>query len=117
MERNWGVPSRPSVASCQMVNGERVGLDAVLFVMAVMAGRVVPMFTNNGVPGAGARRIPWLERAALGGVLAGSVTRLPEHFGESERDVARHRHMRKQVETLKHNADAPSHGVGVATDR
>ncbi|MFX5752353.1 hypothetical protein ABTE32_23315, partial [Acinetobacter baumannii] len=26
MERNWGVPSRPSVASCQMVNGERVGL-------------------------------------------------------------------------------------------
>jgi uncharacterized protein involved in response to NO len=24
----------------------------VLFIMTVMAGRVVPMFTNNGVPGA-----------------------------------------------------------------
>jgi uncharacterized protein involved in response to NO len=27
------------------------------------------MFTNNGVPGAGASRNPWLEKAALGGVL------------------------------------------------
>ena len=47
-----------------------VGLDVVLFVMAVVAGRVVPMFTNNGVPGAGARRVAWLERAALGALLA-----------------------------------------------
>ena len=49
--------------------GVRLGLDVVLFVIAVMAGRVVPMFTNNGVPGAGARRLPWVERAALGSVL------------------------------------------------
>ena len=27
------------------------------------------MFTNNGVPGAGARRIDWLEKAALGSIL------------------------------------------------
>ena len=47
-----------------------VGLDMVLFVMAVVTGRVVPMFTNNGVPSAGARRLPWLERAALGALLA-----------------------------------------------
>lgn len=47
-----------------------VGLDIVLFVMAVVAGRVVPMFTNNAVPGAGARRIPALEFAALGTLLA-----------------------------------------------
>lgn len=47
-----------------------LGLDVVLFVIAVMAGRVVPMFTNNGVPGAGARRHPLLERAALGSILA-----------------------------------------------
>ncbi|HUP09044.1 MAG TPA: NnrS family protein [Caldimonas sp.] len=46
-----------------------VGLDLVLFAMAVMGGRVIPMFTNNGVPGAGAIRTPWLERAALGSVL------------------------------------------------
>jgi uncharacterized protein involved in response to NO len=44
-------------------------LDIVLFIMAVMAGRVVPMFTNNAIPGAGACRLPALERAALGFVL------------------------------------------------
>jgi len=47
----------------------QVGLDVVLFIIAVMAGRVVPMFTNNGVPGAGATRLRWVEKAALGGVL------------------------------------------------
>jgi len=49
--------------------GVAIGLDVVLFVMTVVAGRVVPMFTNNGVPGAGARRIDWLEKAALGSIL------------------------------------------------
>lgn len=43
----------------------RLGLDVMLFVVAVMAGRVVPMFTNNGVPGARAARRPNLERASL----------------------------------------------------
>jgi len=47
-----------------------VGLDLVLFIIAIMAGRVVPGFTNNGVPGAGARRIQWVEYGALGSVLA-----------------------------------------------
>ena len=47
----------------------RVGLDVVLFIMAVMGGRVIPMFTNNGVPGAGAERHPLVEKAALGGVI------------------------------------------------
>jgi uncharacterized protein involved in response to NO len=50
--------------------GLRLGLDVVLFVMVVIAGRVIPMFTNNGVPGAGARRLAWLERVALGSVIA-----------------------------------------------
>lgn len=50
--------------------GLGIGLDVVLFVMAVMGGRVIPMFTNNGVPGAAARRDLRVERAALGGVLA-----------------------------------------------
>jgi hypothetical protein len=31
-------------------------LDVVLFIIAVMAGRVIPMFTNNGVRGARRRR-------------------------------------------------------------
>jgi len=49
--------------------GVRVGLDIILLVIAVMAGRVVPMFTNNGIAGANARRLPRVERAALGSVL------------------------------------------------
>src|SRR5690606_4909669 len=36
-------------------SGLVIGLDIVLFVISVIAGRVVPMFTNNGVPGAQAR--------------------------------------------------------------
>ncbi|MES2975513.1 MAG: NnrS family protein [Pseudomonadota bacterium] len=50
--------------------GMQLGLDAVLVIMAVMAGRVVPMFTNNGVPGAGARAHPVLEKVAMGLLLA-----------------------------------------------
>ena len=50
--------------------GIQLALDALLFIMAVMGGRVIPMFTNNGVPGAGATRQPWVEKAALGAVLA-----------------------------------------------
>ena len=46
------------------------GLDLVLFIIAVMAGRVVPAFTNSAVPGAGARRIQWVEYGALGSILA-----------------------------------------------
>ena len=48
----------------------RVGLDIVLFIVTVMSGRVIPMFTNNGIAGAHATRKPWLEKLALGGVLA-----------------------------------------------
>jgi uncharacterized protein involved in response to NO len=50
--------------------GIQLALDILLFIMAVMAGRVVPMFTNNGVRGATATRHPAVERAALGAVLA-----------------------------------------------
>ena len=50
--------------------GLQIALDAVLFIMAVMGGRVIPMFTNNGVPGAGAERRPMVEKLALGSVLA-----------------------------------------------
>jgi uncharacterized protein involved in response to NO len=46
-----------------------VGLDVVLFVIAVMGGRVIPMFTNNAIPAAGSRRIGSLERAALSSVV------------------------------------------------
>lgn len=46
-----------------------LGLDVVLLVMTVVAGRVVPGFTNNAIPGAGARHLPALETAVLGSVI------------------------------------------------
>lgn len=45
------------------------GLDVVLFIIALMGGRVIPSFTNSAVPGAGARSVRALELAALGSVL------------------------------------------------
>jgi len=50
--------------------GIQVALDVVLIILAVMAGRVIPMFTNNGVTGANATRRPHVERWALGLLLA-----------------------------------------------
>lgn len=47
----------------------QVGLDIVLFIIAVIGGRVIPMFTNNGIPGAQATRHPVVEKFALIGVL------------------------------------------------
>ncbi|MCO5100194.1 MAG: NnrS family protein [Burkholderiaceae bacterium] len=52
------------------LHGVRLGLDVVLFIMVVMAGRVVPMFTNNGIVGLDARRNPLVERLSLGAVVA-----------------------------------------------
>ena len=49
--------------------GIQVALDAMLFIMAVMGGRVIPMFTNS-IAGASATKRPWLEKAALGTTLA-----------------------------------------------
>lgn len=49
--------------------GIQLALDVVLFIMAVMGGRVIPMFTNNGIPGAAATRQPLVEKLALGSVL------------------------------------------------
>lgn len=50
--------------------GVQLALDVVLFIVAVMAGRVIPMFTNNGVQGVGATRHAMLEQVALGSLLA-----------------------------------------------
>jgi uncharacterized protein involved in response to NO len=50
--------------------GMQVAIDVVLFMMVVIGGRVIPMFTNNGVPGAQAARMPVVERASLMVVLA-----------------------------------------------
>ncbi|MDQ2917167.1 MAG: NnrS family protein [Pseudomonadota bacterium] len=47
----------------------QIGLDIVLFIIAVMSGRVIPMFTNNGIPGVHATRNALVEKASLGGIL------------------------------------------------
>jgi uncharacterized protein involved in response to NO len=46
------------------VAGLQAGLDVVLFIVVVIAGRVIPMFTNNGIPGANAERKDLLEKLA-----------------------------------------------------
>lgn len=49
--------------------GLQLALDVVLFIMVVMGGRVIPMFTNNAIPGTRATRYPSVEKIALGTVL------------------------------------------------
>jgi len=51
-------------------SGLQVALDVVLFIVAVIGGRVIPMFTNNAIPAARAERTPLVEKAALGSVIA-----------------------------------------------
>ena len=56
-------------------------LDCVLLIMVVMAGRIVPPFTKNGVPGAQPRRLPWLDTAAPAAVLVILVADLTQVQG------------------------------------
>ena len=75
--RNWffivivlGIGAASVLFALNARTGLQVGLDMVLLVITIMAGRVVPGFTNNAIPGAGARRVQSLKYAALGSVLA-----------------------------------------------
>ena len=59
----------------------QLALDVVLFIMVVMGGRVIPMFTNNGVPGANATRNKLVETVALGTIIllfVADLLRLPQ---------------------------------------
>ena len=47
----------------------QAGLDVVIIVMAIIAGRVLPMFTANAVPGTQPRREPLIEGIALGSLV------------------------------------------------
>ena len=61
--------------------GLQFALDVVLFIMVIMGGRVIPMFTNNGVPGANATRHALVEKFALGTVIllfAADLLQLPQ---------------------------------------
>lgn len=48
--------------------GVQLGIDVVLLVIAAVAGRLVPIYTNKAVPGAHARRSQNVERLAMGGL-------------------------------------------------
>ena len=54
----------------EVQRGLRFGLDLVLLLMAVMGGRVIPMFTANAVRGASPLRYRWLEYAVFGSIVA-----------------------------------------------
>lgn len=59
--------------------GVQLGIDVVLLLIAAVAGRVVPIYTNKAVPGARARRSQNVERLAMGGLavlLAADLFRL-----------------------------------------
>jgi uncharacterized protein involved in response to NO len=49
--------------------GLQIGLDLILFAMTVVGGRVIPMFTANGIPGTKPRRHPLIERIGLTSVV------------------------------------------------
>jgi uncharacterized protein involved in response to NO len=61
--------------------GVQVGLDVLLFIISVITGRVIPMFTNNGVPGARAVTIPWVAALASGSILVLLVSDLVQVNG------------------------------------
>jgi uncharacterized protein involved in response to NO len=46
-----------------------LALDIVLLIVAIMMGRVVPMFSNNGIPGLQATRKPLVEKLSIGSIL------------------------------------------------
>lgn len=50
--------------------GVQLGIDVILLLIAAVAGRVVPLYTNKAVPGARARRSQNVERLAMGGLAA-----------------------------------------------
>lgn len=45
----------------------------IVIIESVIGGRVIPMFTNNGAPGAGAKVHPRVDRAALGLMAAAGL--------------------------------------------
>lgn len=62
------------------------GLDVLAFIVTIVSGRVMPMFTRNGAPGSNPKSYAWLEKSALVGIfltaiftMAGPIAVLP-HF-------------------------------------
>jgi len=55
------------VSSAEM--GITLAMNTVVLMIVIMAGRVFPMFTKTGAPGAVPRKWPWLEKLAIVSML------------------------------------------------
>ena len=51
----------------------RTGLDVIALLIAIIAGRVVPAFTANAIPGSNPRRIGLVEAISIGAIVAVAV--------------------------------------------
>lgn len=49
------------------------GLDVLAFIVTIISGRVMPMFTRNGAPGSNPKSYAWLEKSALVGIFLTAV--------------------------------------------
>lgn len=56
--------------------GITLAMNTVVLMIVIMAGRIFPMFTKNGAPGAEPRKWPWLERLAIISILLLLITEL-----------------------------------------
>ena len=56
--------------------GVTLAMNTVVLIIVIMAGRVFPMFTKNGAPGAQPRKWQWLEKIAIVSVIALLVVEL-----------------------------------------
>ena len=58
------------LASQTARTGYLLGVDTVTVIMVLMGGRVIPMFTQNAIPGIEVVKRPWLEKLALLAIVA-----------------------------------------------
>ncbi len=50
--------------------GIALAINTIVLMIAIMAGRVLPMFTKNGAPGSEPRKWPWLEKTVIAIMIA-----------------------------------------------
>ncbi len=56
--------------------GITLAINTVVLMIVIMAGRVFPMFTKNGAPGAEPRKWPWLEKTVIATMIVLLVVEL-----------------------------------------
>lgn len=64
------------IAAATTEAGVMLAMNTVVLMIVIMAGRVFPMFTKNGAPGAQPRKWPWLEKVAIGSMIGLMIVEL-----------------------------------------